>query len=88
MKSINSTTIIATYKPVGSLDEACRMIRITNASDKNITVSFDGYIDNDYILAGTSLEVMLPEALWRRLTTVYAKGTAGTGSIFVSGYWC
>ena len=88
MKSLNSTGMVAGYKPVGSLDEACRLIRVINATTKDITISYDGYIDNDYLIAGASLDVILPEALWRRGTTVYAKGTAGTGFVFVTGYWC
>lgn len=75
--------------------EAPFFIRINNASSMAITVSYDGVNNHEFIAANTVFE--LPSqtnsqpnaqiALFPKYTIVYVKGTAGTGNIYLSGYY-
>lgn len=97
LASKNSNTVGATYSAVNAsgLPEACFLIRINNASDQAITISYDGSTDNDYLAANTALTFDFGSngypnnfvALLAVGTIVYVKGTAGNGTISLSGYY-
>jgi hypothetical protein len=98
MTNINSTTVIATYLPINptGLPHACFMIRIINASNAAITISYDGTNDHDFLAANTStpeLEFQTnsqPNNLIAKLaqgTIVYVKGTAGVGNVYLTGWY-
>jgi hypothetical protein len=97
LSSKASSTVNGTYAALNSpgFIQSPFFIRITNASNEDITVSYDGIHDHEYVSALTSFE--LPSqtnsqpnahvALFPKNTIVYVKGTAGTGNITLSGYY-
>jgi len=97
LSSILSSAVTALYAPLNGTGfiQAPFFIRIVNASSAAITISYDGVNDNEYIPANSVFE--LPSqtnsqpgahiALFPKLTVVYLKGTAGTGNIYLSGYY-
>jgi SOS-response transcriptional repressor LexA len=98
LSSFNTTGLTASYQVIDSagLDEACFLVRITNDSGVDITVSLDGVTDNEYIIAGEVL--LLPVqtnagpggwvALLHKGQKFYIKGTgASTGLVYLSGYY-
>jgi hypothetical protein len=88
LTGINSSSMGVTFKEIGDpLTVSCELIRIVNASDKDITISLDGDLPHDYVPASTTLELSLPEGSFAVGSSFYARGTAGTGIIYLSGYW-
>lgn len=97
LTSIASSTVSGTYQAINAngLSEACFMIRINNDSNKDITVSYDGSTDHEFIIASDFLQVDAQNnarpnnfiALFPKGMIVYVKGTAGTGNIYLSGYY-
>jgi hypothetical protein len=98
LTSIDSATgVSGTYAAINpnGLPNGCIMIRITNNSTKDVTVSFDGTNDHEYIPTLTSVLLQFqtnaqPNASTALLplgTKVYVKGTAGTGLIYLAGWY-
>lgn len=98
LKSLASTSFGGTYTAINStgLPQACWMICLTNNSDQDATISYDGTNDHEFIPKGTSREIyaqasMQPNgyiANFAKGLVVYVKGTAGmTGSIYLSAYF-
>lgn len=98
LSSLASTGFSGTYAAINAtgLPQACWMIRLTNNSDQDATISFNGSTDNEFIPKATSREIyaqasMQPNgyiANFAKGTVVWVKGTAGmTGSIYLSGYY-
>lgn len=97
LSSVLSSTVTALYAPLNGagFSHAPFFVRIINASSQAITVSYDGVNDHEFILSNTIFE--LPSqtnsqpnahmALFPKHTIVYIKGTAGTGTIYLSGYY-
>lgn len=93
-----SSTLTAGYQSINpnGLPQACEIIYLTSSSSTEVTVSFDGVNDHE-ILVATAGRIPLfaqnnaqPKAeksLWPKGTVVYVKGTAGTGNIYLSGYY-
>lgn len=97
LTSFNTTGLSATYQAINSsgLSDACVILRITNDSNQDITVSYDGSTDNEYVRTGESLVLnaqsnSLPNSFvanFAQGTIVYVKGSSGTGSVYLSGYY-
>lgn len=97
LATFSSASVTGSYLPVitGGLAKSCFLIRITNASTKDITISFDGTTDADYIFSNTANNIpgiypLIPNtnsAQFAHGTQIYVKGTAGTGNIYVAGYY-
>jgi len=97
LSSIASSAVTGNYAAINGTGfiQSPFFIRINNASNEAITVSYDGIHDHEYILANNVFE--LPSqtnsqpnaqvALFPKNTIVYIKGTAGTGNIYLSGYY-
>lgn len=96
--SRNSNTLTAgTLRVINEdgLSGPCFMIRITNASNQSIVISYDGVTDHDVLLDDSVLEVNFQNnsrpgnqvALLPTGTKVWVKGTAGTGFIYLSGFY-
>jgi hypothetical protein len=93
----NSASITTSYQIIntGGLSAACFLIRVVNASDENIIISYDGVTDNEVVLSDSAVyldfQANAQPTGWTSLlakgTVVYAKGTAGTGTIYLSGYY-
>lgn len=89
--AIPSTSIAigAAYAPINplGLPYACYMLRITNASNAIITISYDGVTDHDWVLTANTEQLWIDDmTLYAKGLIVYAKG-AGAGSVYVSGYY-
>ena len=102
LRSVDSATLAAdtwdviTEAGAGvKLEASCFLIRITNDSNKDVIISFDGSNEHEIVLAASSLELNFqtnssPAAQVSKLrkgSSVYARGTAGTGLIYLSGYY-
>lgn len=97
MTNITSSTVSSTYAAINAtgLPHNCSIVYIVNNSTTDVTVSYDGTTDNDYVPTMTTrtLEFQTnsnPLSYQSNLaigTKVYVKGTAGTGNIYLIGYY-
>ena len=96
LSSFSSASVSGSYQAISTaLPNACGILRIMNASNQDITISYNGSTDHEVVLANSTLEVdsqkLAPYnsafANFKIGTVVYAKGTAGTGTIYVSAYY-
>lgn len=100
MLTFNSATLTgagnyALITGATGLEVACVMIRIVNASNTVMTVSFDGVVGHDVIPANTALPLIAqPNAqpngyscLFGRGQLIYIAGAAGVGTIYLTGYF-
>ena len=91
-----ASTALGTYALIATLPNACFLLRIVNNSDADVTVSYDGSHDNDFVPHGTQLNVNAQtnsspqnhQALFPQGFKVYLKGTAGmSGSVYICAYF-
>lgn len=97
LTSIASSTLSSSYQPINpnGAEGACLMLRVNNTSNEDIILSYDGVNENEYVLAATLLEVPAQlnsqpnnhVCLFPKGQIVYIKGTAGTGTIYLTGYY-
>jgi hypothetical protein len=97
LTSILSSTLGSSYLPINStgLPYACFLLRIVNDSTQPVTISYDGINDHEYLLNAdfyningqTNAQPAGFVSLFAAGTKVYVKGTAGTGSIYLSAYY-
>lgn len=97
LSTVASSTVTGNYAPLNGtgFSHAPFFIRINNASNMAITVSYDGVNDHEFIPTGTIFQLETQTnsqpnaqvALFAKHTIVYIKGTAGTGNIYLSGYY-
>ncbi len=98
LTSILSSALSGTYQAINStgLPNACFLIKIINNSDEDITVSYNGSTDNDFIPKATVFQLPAQSnaqpnnyiAKFAIGTKVYVKGSAGmSGSIYLAGYY-
>lgn len=98
LTSIDSATFTGSYQVINTngLDQACFLLRIINNSNRDITVSYDGTTDNDFVPDASVLEIASQGnsqpnnfiALFSKGLKVYVKGTAGgTGLVYLVGYY-
>lgn len=94
--SINSASINNTnYTVIGQLSNLVQGITLTNNSSTDIMVSFDGVLDNIFLPTKTSrqYDFQVNRAAINYVvgvtpdTQFYAKGTAGTGLLYIEGYY-
>ncbi len=79
----------------GGLPFACFLLRIINDSDEGVLVSYDGVTDHDFVSQNQTLQIPFQAnsqpnnhvALIPKGTTVYVKGTAGDGDVYVAAYY-
>ncbi len=97
LQSVDTATIGAgAYSEVGNpLEGALCFIRITNDSNTDVFISYDGITDHEYIPAGDRIETYFqlnaaPNNYVAKLkegAIVNIRGTAGVGLVYVSGYY-
>jgi hypothetical protein len=97
MTIVDSATLTNTYTATitGGLAQSCYLLRIINDSNQDITISYNGTTDADYILQGTgnnipAIYASTPngfKAEFAKGTQIYVKGTAGTGNLYIIGYY-
>lgn len=77
------------------LDRDCFMIRIINASNEGVFISYDGEKDNDYVRENCSETLMFQSnsqpinwtAKLKKGTVVYVRGDSGSGMIALAAYY-
>lgn len=89
--------MVGVYQAINpnGLDNQCIILRINNASNVGITISYDGVTDHELLPAAQVLQLdaqtnALPKTnncCFKRGTIVYIKGAAGVGTIALSGYF-
>src|SRR5690606_11232860 len=97
LSSILSSAVTAMYAPLNGtgFSQSPFFLRIINASSAAITVSYDGVNDHEFIAANSVFELPCQAnsqpgaymALFPKNTIVYLKGAAGTGNVYLSGYY-
>ena len=99
LKSLASTGFSSTYALVtaaSGIPNPCLMLKIVNNSDQDVTVSYDGTNDHDFVPKATVTELKPGDVnqpnnysiLWAQGTQVWVKGSAGmAGSVYLSGYY-
>jgi hypothetical protein len=98
MATFNTTGLTTAYQSANGagFSNAIFFLRIVNDSDRDITISYNGVADHDYIPIGGALEIgsqqnaqpNAKEALFPVRTQVFVKGaSAGTGIVTISGYY-
>lgn len=95
--SLAGSSLTSSYQAVNSagLPEACFQITLFNTTNGTIDVSYNGSTDNDIIPANGSLTIAAQTnnqpsaqvALFAKGQIVYVKGSSGTGSVYLSGYY-
>jgi hypothetical protein len=95
LRSIDASTFNATYQALGTpLDNPSRIMKITNASDVDVLVSWDGVEDHEFVPMGSFLlldetanAVPQSQLAAPQGTQIYVNGSAGTGSVYLSTYY-
>lgn len=93
--SVNANTFDGAYHLAGTLPQPCSIIRFNNKTNRDITISFDGVTDNEYLMTGESLTIPAQlnaqptnyRALFAKGNTIYIKGVVGAGFVYISGYY-
>jgi len=95
LRSIAASTFTGSYQVVGGvLLYPSRIIKFTNNTAVDVTVSWDGTNDHEYIPSGSFL--LLDVTANREISNIfgiakgtqfYAKGSASTGSLYISSYY-
>jgi len=99
MQSIDAATLglgaYSTFNDAG-IEGALCFIRITNDSDTDVYISYDGVNDHEFIEAGERIEVYFQAnsaptnyvSKLKKYTVIYIRGNAqSTGYIYVAGYY-
>lgn len=98
LASIDSSTFTGNLQAINSsgLSNTCSVIRIVNNSDRDITISFDGVTNHDFLPDGETYELNLlngdlPNGYAYRVrqgTVIYVSGLAGgTGLVYLAAYY-
>jgi len=97
LTSIDSATFTGDYQAINAdgLPNACTLIRFTNDTNVDVTISFDGVNPHDYIRTGDKLELNLqansqPNGYASSLkqgAVVYVAGAGGAGLLYLAGYY-
>jgi len=98
LTSIDSATIaVINYTAINptGLGAPCFLIRIINNSNEDITVSFDGINDNEFVPKTSYIAINTQTnaapnnyvSKFSQGTKIYVRGTAGIGLIYLAGYY-
>lgn len=98
LTTFNAAGLNAGYQAINGpngLDHSCIILRINNASNTAITISYDGLTNQEYLAANQVLQIdaetnALPKTnncSFKKGTIIYVKGVAGVGTIALSGYY-
>ena len=96
--SIDATTVNGTFQLISNnpIPVATFFLRITNSSNQDMSISFDGINDNDFVLSRNYIDIPMQTnnqpnghiALLPAQTFVWVRGTtAASGRVIVSGYY-
>ena len=92
-----STILVGSYKEfkLSGVEGALSIITFNNDSNVPVFISYNKLVDNEYVRAGESKQINFQASSspsnnickLKRHTIVYARGTAGIGTIYLSGYY-
>lgn len=95
--SLAGSSLTSSYQAINTsgLGAACFRIAIYNTTNGAVDISYDGTTDNDIVPPTSYIEIMsqtnaVPNsyiALFPAGTKVYVKGSSGSGSVYVIGYF-
>lgn len=77
------------------LEGSCFFLRITNASDTDVFISYDGVNAHEYLTADDRININFQSnsspagyvSKLRKGSLLYVRGVAGTGLVYLSGYY-
>jgi hypothetical protein len=98
LSSIDSATFTGSYQLLSAtagIPNACFMLRVVNNCNKDITISYDGTNNHDFIPTMTSENLGVQQnsqpnnfiANFSQGQKVWIKGDAGTGLVYLAGYY-
>jgi len=98
LKDLDSSTLRSDVWSVFDLsgtEEACFMIRLTNASDKTIFISFNGTDVAEILQVSKDITFNFQKnacpnnyrSQFKKYSKVYIRGDFGTGELYLSGYY-
>lgn len=98
LASIDSSTFTGTYQQLtngGGIEQPVFYFKIVNNSNVDVTVSYDGTNDHDFVPKNTVTPINLQTnnlpnnhvALLQKFINVYVKGGAGAGKVYLSGWY-
>ena len=100
LTTYDTSGLSGTYAAMnGSGTEEClKILKMYNASDEDVTISYDGSVDHDYLQAGGTLILDIQTnndvtsnggGRWciGKSQILYGKGSAGTGNLYIVGYY-
>jgi len=90
-----STIIAGAYASLSAIEGALSFVRVTNDSNTNVFISFDGIEDHIYVKAGDSVPYpyqnssapMNNVSKLPKNTIPRVRGTAGVGYVYISGWY-
>lgn len=95
LRSIDSASFTGNYQALGTpLSNGARIVKFTNASSVTVTISWDGVNDNEilpansFVLLDVSSNKENSQYIEVKMgTQFYAKGSSGTGNLYLSVYY-
>ncbi len=96
LRSFDSATFSGSYQAVGGpLPQNARVVKFTNNSSVGITLSWDGVNDHEFLPpnSGFVIDVTTNRDSVEEIclivigTQFYAKGSAGSGLLYISNYY-
>ncbi len=98
LSNIDSATFTGSYQLLSGaagITNPAFLIRIVNASNIGVTVSYDGTNDHDFIPANSSIQLNFQtnnqpnnhNSLLQQFTKIYVKAAAGIGLVYLSGWY-
>lgn len=93
--SVASSGLTGTYVLKKTLEQPLAILKIVNNSNQLVEISWDGSADHDVVRANdtfilnaaTNSEGPENRSLVPDKTRIYMKGTAGTGNIYIGGFY-
>jgi hypothetical protein len=95
--SLAGSSLTSSYQALNStpFEGACFRVAIYNSTAAAVDISFDGTNTHDVVLANSSTVIDAQTnaqptanvALFPKNLVVYVKGSAGAGTVYVSGYY-
>jgi len=90
-----STIIAEAYTSLSAIEGALCFIRITNDSNTDVFISFDGVDDNIYVKAGDAVPRYFQSnsaptnnvSKLKKNTIPRVRGAAGVGYVYISGWY-
>ena len=99
LTSLSAAGFDGLFQPINPLgcEGACSIIRINNATNKSIFISYDAINTHEFMTPGQVIEIEAQQesqpsnkkCLFQKGMIVYAfaPAVAGTGSVYLSGYY-